>query len=120
VAEFEQKILDELHNLRKAVEALRSDFTISQITYFENLPAAAVVGVDYVSYRFGCSETAVIRGRFGTDDIPRLRSKPIAFIKRDVDAVWQKLNKSTSELAAKIRHKANNKTLNRRIKKREE
>jgi hypothetical protein len=104
MTDFERKILDELASLRAAVESLRSEFSISQITYFENLPPAAVVGADYVAYRFGCSESAVIRGRFETDKIPRLRNKPLAFVKRNVDAVWQNLNQSSSEKAAKYRH----------------
>jgi len=109
VTEFEQKVLSELSELRAAVEALRSEFSIAQISFFENLPQAAIVGVDYVSYRFGCSEPAVIRGRFETDKIPRFRNKPIAFIKRDVDEVWKNLNRSTSDRAAEFRHKAGKK-----------
>ncbi len=116
MTEFESKILSELADLRKLVEGLRLEFSISQISYFENLPPGAVVGVDYVSYRFGCSENAVIRGRFETDKIPKLRNKPIAFLKRNVDAVWLNLNKSSSEKAAEIRHKAKNKTNRRKIK----
>ncbi len=104
MTDFERKILSEIADLRKLVESLKSDFTINQITYFENLPPAAIVGTDYVAYRFGCSGSAVIRGRFGTERIPRLRNKPIAFIKRDVDAVWQNLNKPIPEKAAKYRH----------------
>ena len=112
MSEFEQIVLKELAELRSAVESLRSEFTISQITYFENLQPGAVVGVDYVSYRFGCSQEAVIRGRFETDKIPRLRSKPVAFIKRNVDTAWMNLNKSISEVATEYRHKINkNKTL---------
>ncbi len=106
---FEKTILERLDTLTKAVESLRSDFTISQITYFENLPPTAMVGVDYVAYRFGCSEAAVVRGRFDTNKIPRFRNKPIAFIKRNVDAIWHELNKPVSEIAAKYRHKANKK-----------
>lgn len=109
MTEFEKTILERLDSLTKAVESLRSDFTISQITYFENLSPSATVGTDYVAYRFGCSKDAVVRGRFETDKIPRSRNKPIAFIKRNVDAVWNELNKPISELAAKYRHKINKK-----------
>jgi len=108
MTEFELTVLAELTDLRKMVESLKCDFSIGQITYFENLPPAAVVGVDYVAYRFSCSESAVIRGRFETDKIPRLRDKPIAFIKRNVDAVWLNLNRSVSEKAAKYRHDTKN------------
>lgn len=107
MTDFEQKILSELADLKKAVEGLKSDFTLNQITYFENLPAAAVVGTDYVAYRFGCNEAAVVRGRFETDKIPRLRNKPVAFIKRNVDTIWQNLNKPISVVAAEYRHKSN-------------
>jgi hypothetical protein len=105
MTEFERQVLAKLETLETAVNSLRSEFTISQITYFENLPSAAVVGTDYVSFRFGCSQEAAIRGRFETDKIPRLRNKPLAFIKRNVDAVWMTLNKPVSEVAAELRHK---------------
>lgn len=104
--DFEKFVIAKLLELNQKVEALSRDFTISQITYFENLPPTAVVGIDYVAYRFGCSESAVIRGRFETGRIPRVRKKPIAFVKRNVDAVWQDLNRSVEEKAAKYRHKA--------------
>lgn len=97
------KLLGEIENLKQTVEAIRSDFTISQITYFENLPPMAVVGADYVSYRFMCSENAVVRGRFETYRIPRLRKKPLAFLKSDVDAIWMTLNRTITEKAAKLR-----------------
>ncbi len=101
---FERTVLSELADLRKMVESLKSDFTLSHITYFENLPPAAVVGIDYVAFRFGCSESAVIRGRFETNRIPRLRRKPVAFIKRNVDQIWLDLSQPISEKAAKCRH----------------
>lgn len=104
MTEFEQRVLSEIADLRKLVESLRSDYSLAQMTFFENLPPAAVVGVDYVAFRFGCSEAAVVRGRFETNRIPRLRDKPIAFIKRNVDAVWLNLNQPIQEKAAKYRH----------------
>ncbi len=104
MTDFERTVLSELADLRKMVEKLSSGYSIARITYFENLPPAAIVGVDYAAFRFGCSESAVVRGRFETSKIPRLRDKPIAFIKRDVDAILQNLNKSVPEKAAKCRH----------------
>lgn len=105
MTEFEQQILEKLSALESAVNSLRAEFTISQITYFESLQPSAIVSVDYVSYRFNCSQDAVIRGRFETNQIPRLRNKPIAFIKRNVDTVWLNLNKPISEVATEYRHK---------------
>lgn len=107
MTEFEKRVLDELADLRRMVESLKSQYSLSQITYFENLPASAAVGADYVAYRFGISEPAVVRGRFETNRIPKLRNKPVTYIKRDVDAVWLNLNKPISEAAAEYRHKAN-------------
>ena len=104
MTDFEQQVLSEIADLRKLVESLKSDYSLARITYFENLSPAAVVGTDYVAFRFGCSEAAVIRGRFETGRIPRLRDKPVAFIKRNVDAVWLNLNQPISEKAAKYRH----------------
>ena len=101
-----QMLRAEVRNLTKLFESLKSERTLNQVTYYENLPHAATVGKDYVAYRFNCSEAAVVRGRFDTDQIPRLRNKPIAFSKRDVDAVWQNLHKSPAEKAAEFRRRA--------------
>src|SRR5438045_428251 len=105
MTEFEKSVIERLDALTRAVESLRADFSISQITFFENLPPGAIVGLDYVAYKFGCTEAAARRGRFGTDKIRKLRKKPIAYVKRDVDVVWLNLSKSVSEVAAEIRYK---------------
>jgi uncharacterized protein with von Willebrand factor type A (vWA) domain len=106
MTEFEQRVLKELRELNRKFESLKSDFTLSQITVFENLAQDAVVGTDYVAYRFGCRESAVVRGRFETDKIPRFRDKPVKFIKRTVDAVFNEINESVEEKAARYRHNA--------------
>ena len=108
MTDFERTVLSELADLRRIVESLKSDYSIAQITYFENLSPAAIVGTDYVAFRFSCSESAVVRGRFETNRIPRLREKPIAFIKRNVDGVWLNLNQPMQEKAAKYRHDTEN------------
>jgi len=94
--------------LCQTVERLCANTSLAQLTYYENLPPSAVVGPDYVCFRFNCSESAVTRGRFETDKIPRLRDKPLAWIKRDVDAVWHNLNQACVDKAAKIRHDMKN------------
>lgn len=105
MTESERKILEKLAELESAILSLRSEFSISRVTYYENLDPAAVVGTDYVAFRFDCSQEAVVRGRFGTDSVPRLREKPIKYIKRDVDAVWRSLNRPVEEKVAEIRYK---------------
>lgn len=114
MTEFERKILNEIQNLRAEVAALRENSSIARITYFENLPIDSIVGTDFVAYKFNISEEAARRGRYGTDAIPRIREKPLAFRKRDVLAVFQNLNKSSSERAAEIRFRAKNKTRGRK------
>lgn len=101
-----QILMAEITDIKKLVESLKSEYSLNQVTYYENLPPTAIVGKDYVAYRFNCSQEAVVRGRFDTNQIPRLRNKPIAFVKRNVDAVWQNLHKSPAEKAAEIRRKA--------------
>lgn len=111
MTEFEQKMLEKFEALERrtnelcqTVERLCANTSLAELTYYENLPPSAVVGTDYVCFRFNCSESAVVRGRFETDKIPRLREKPIAFVKREVDAVWHSLNQTVADKAAKIRH----------------
>lgn len=101
-----QMILEELNEIKKLCANLAEALALSRTTYFENLPPGAVVGREYVAYRFDCIEDAVVRGRFGTDKIRRVRNSPVKFIKREVDAVWQNLNQPVAEKAAKYRHKA--------------
>lgn len=114
MADIQKEMLDEISALRGMLESVLSERTIGQVTFFENLPSSAVVGVDYVAYRFGVASTAVVRGRFGTDQIRRIRQKPIAFIKREVDAVFNQLHKPITETAAQYRYKVNNGTRKRK------
>jgi hypothetical protein len=115
MTEFENALLERIDMLAAAVEALRSENALSRITYFENLAPGAVVGADYVAYKFSVSESAVIRGRFDTDRIRRFRQKPLAFIKREVDAVFMELTKPSSEVAAEYRHKINQKMRDKKL-----
>ena len=115
MGDLEKQILERLDTLTATVEALRSENSISRITYFENLSPGAIVGADYAAYKFGVSESAVIRGRFGTDKIRRFRQKPLAFIKREVDSVFMELTRPVKETAAKMRHDAENKMKRKKI-----
>jgi hypothetical protein len=103
MTDFEREILNKLDELTRTVAALKAENSISRLIYFENLSPAAVVGADYVSFRLNVPESAVLRGRFRTNEIKRFRQKPLAWIKRDVDSFFQMINESTSEKAAKLR-----------------
>lgn len=103
MSELERTILERLKNLELEVERLKSEKKPEDLTYFESLPPTATVGKDYVAYRFGCSERAVMRGEAGTHRIRRVSRKPLKFIKREVDAVWREQTKSVGEKAAEIR-----------------
>lgn len=100
-----QIILARVEYLIDVINNLEERLNMTNVTYYENLPPDATVGKDYVAYRFNCTEAAVVRGRFDTDQIPRIRNKPIAFTKREVDAVQKNLSRSPAEKAAEIRRK---------------
>lgn len=98
-----------LDDLEKTVEKLKSEnSTANKAIEFERLPNTATVGKDYVAYRFGCSEEAVLRGRAGTGRLTakRVSDKPLKWIKRDVDAAFREFTKSTPEKAADERENA--------------
>lgn len=66
----------------------------------------AIVGAEYVARLIDCSPEAVVRGRFGTDRIRRVREKPVGFVKREVDA-WHRQNiMPTADKAAEARRTA--------------
>lgn len=69
------------------------------------LPDEAIVGANYVALLFDCSAEAVVRGRFGTDRIPRIREKPVGFKKSEVHRVLREMKTPVSERAAEVRSK---------------
>jgi hypothetical protein len=77
-----------------------------------DLPDCAIVGADYVAKLFNCPKDAVVRGRFLTNAIPRIRLKPVGFRKGDVHRVLRELKMPVQERAAEIM--ANAKTRRRR------
>jgi hypothetical protein len=102
-------ILARLESLEKELRELKSarkSETVSpdRIAYFESLPADAVVGKDYAAYRFGVSERAIKRGECGTAclNAKRLPGKLFKWIKRDVDAAFEKLTKPVVVAAAEF------------------
>lgn len=104
-----QEILKRLENLETEVKRLKSEKSAADIAVdFERLPDSATVGKDYVAYRFCCSEQAVMRGRAGTHLLKekRVSTKPLKWIKRDVDFAWSEYTKTTPEKAADERGKA--------------
>jgi hypothetical protein len=109
VSEFEEKVWKRLNDLEKTVERLKSEKSAADAANnFERLPATATVGKDYVAYRFGCTEEAVVRGRAGTHLLKnrRVSEKPLKWIKRDVDAVWREHTRPAKVKAAEERAKA--------------
>ena len=100
-------ILERIENLENEVERLKS-VNPTRAAAFEALPQNATVGKDYVAYRFGCSEEAVVRGRAGTHLLKekRVSEKPLKWIKRDVDAAWREQTRPAKEKAAEERAKA--------------
>ena len=65
----------------------------------------AIVGAEYVARLIDCPPESVVRGRFGTDRLRRVREKPVGFVKREVDE-WHRRNITPKEeKAAEIRRK---------------
>ena len=89
----EQQILERLERLERFVVETR-------------LPDYSIVGAEYVAKLFDCSPEAVVRGRFGTDAIMRVRNNPAGFRKADVHRVLKNLSKTAEEIAAAERGKA--------------
>jgi hypothetical protein len=104
--EFERTVLDRLDKLESEVERLKFGMPpeTERMRYFESLPDTATVGKDSAAYRFGCSEEAVLRGRYGTHTLrpKRVSQKPLKFIKRDVDAAWREYTKPVRQKAAEV------------------
>lgn len=67
-----------------------------------HLPPEAIVGADYVAQMFACSVEAVVRGRFGTDKIPRVSNKPVRFKKSDVHRILNTKIKPQKTIAEKV------------------
>jgi hypothetical protein len=108
VSEFEEKVWKRLEDLENEVERLKSVKSADIANDFERLPSTATVGKDYVAYRFGCTEEAVLRGRAGTHLLKnkRVSEKPLKWIKRDVDAAWREYTRPAKDKAAEERAKA--------------
>lgn len=88
----------QLDALSREVAALRETKSAAA---FENLPSDAVVGKDYVAWKFGCSIRAILNGEAGTADIPRFSKCPLKFIKSKVDACFENRKKQPVAKRAK-------------------
>lgn len=94
-------MIDEISKLNERVKKLEQIIESLSIQLLR-VNHAEIVGKEYVAEKFGISQNAVIRGKNGTNKIPRI-SKPnekMRFRKKDVDRVWATLNKSVQEKAA--------------------
>ena len=103
-SEVAKEILERLEALQRDMNDMRRRFV--EQSPFEHLAADAVVGKDYVAWRFGCSVRAVKCGERGINKIPRVSNKPLKFLKRNVDAAWVKANKPAAEKAAEFKQAA--------------
>lgn len=76
---------------------------------FEFLSKKAIVGAKYVAMLYGCSETAVRRGRCGTRELrnKRVRFNPDGWQKEVVDAAHKEFIKTAPERAIEAEKAAN-------------
>lgn len=105
MTELEETILKRLDFLEREFARLKTGGA-NLGSEFEALPDSSVVGKDYVAFRFGITERAVLRGEAGTHRIRRVSKKPLKFVKSEVDAVWRQKTKAPKKKAADLRENA--------------
>lgn len=86
MTEFEEKLLDEIEQLKARINRLESG---SNVDYFESLPGDAIVGYDYFSYKTGISVRAIRQREQGTAAVKLVSNNPKKWRKSDIDS-WQK------------------------------
>lgn len=91
--ESEKHLLERL----AAVEAELAE--LKAVNRFANLSPHSIVGKDYVAKLFGCSESAVMRGRCGTGGLKPVRLKPLGYLKMQVDKYHRDYTRSAREIA---------------------
>ncbi len=92
--ETEKLLLERLAALESEVAELKAD------NRFAGLSPNSIVGKDYVAQLFGCSETAVLRGRCGTQGLKPVRFKPLGYLKSQVDRWHREYTKSARDIAS--------------------
>lgn len=99
-----KEILARLEKVESELKRLKSEkaFSPDDIARFEKLPPTALVGKDYVAWRFKCTEYAVVRKQSGTKGLRRVSKKPLKFVKREVDEAFARMTKPAKVLAAKF------------------
>lgn len=96
--------MTELDQIKSRLAALEEEVIFLRVANKAVSPDA-IVGAEYVAALINCYPDSVVRGRFGTDELRRVREKPVGFVKKEVDA-WHKENiKTVSEKAAENRRK---------------
>ena len=85
------------------IEQLKQDLAdLRRLVIETRLPDDQIVGAEYVAALFDCSVDAVIRKRFGTAKIRRVRLSPVGFRKADVHTVLKDLTRPARDIAAQI------------------
>jgi hypothetical protein len=99
-------VTEQLQKMQKQIESLAAE--VRFLKSFGNVPDTRMVGADYVAQVFDISEEAVVRGRYDTDKLRRARTKPVGFIKSEVDALHRELHvKTKTERALEAERRAN-------------
>jgi hypothetical protein len=99
-------VTEQLQKMQKQIESLATEVRV--LKAFGHVPETRTVGADYVAHLFGISEQSVVRGRFDTDKLRRVRTKPVGFVKSEVDAIHRELfGKTKTERALEAERLAN-------------
>ena len=97
--------MTELDHIKSRLAALEEEVRFLRAA--RQIPAdEAIVGAEYVALLINCAPEAVVRGRFGTDRIRRVRERPVGFVKKEVDEWHRRQIKPASEKAALERRRA--------------
>ncbi len=90
----------EKKNLLARLAAVEAELAeLKAVNRYANLSPDTIVGKDYVANKFGCSESAVLRGRCGTAGLKPVRHKPLGYLKSQVDAFHREYTRPARELA---------------------
>lgn len=99
-------VTEQLQRMQKQIESLETEVRV--LKSFGSVPDTRTVGADYVAQLFGISEQSVVRGRFDTDKLRRVRTKPVGFVKSEVDRLHRELfGKTKTERALEAERVAN-------------
>lgn len=111
----------QVQTMQRQINLLEAEIRwLKAIKGFGHLSSKSIVGANYVMVLFGCTESAVRRGRasYGTIELrnKRVRFNPDGWLKEDVDAAHKDFIKTAPARAMEAERAANTRNRRRRAK----